>query len=110
MAKLTPRYSGQELETLLLCIYPEEDRPKYTREKWTSQGFRWYRAPNVICIEHLSSMPSVADRALPALPGTAVWARPSDTNVQNQFVPVRHLLPSVQRNSSMLPLLGAQSR
>jgi len=58
MARLTPRYSQQQLETLLLCIYPEEDRRKYTAQKWSGRGFRWYRTPNVVCIEHYRPWPS----------------------------------------------------
>jgi hypothetical protein len=32
-------------------IFAEEDRQLHTPEKWTS-GFRWFRSPNVVCIEH----------------------------------------------------------
>jgi hypothetical protein len=52
MAKLTPRYSKYELETLLMCIHSEVDGPKFTKAKWAGEGFRWYRAENVACIEH----------------------------------------------------------
>jgi hypothetical protein len=29
---------------------PEEDRAKYTSAKWAG-GFRWFRSPNVVCLE-----------------------------------------------------------
>ena len=29
---------------------PEEDRTKYTSQPWTGE-FRWFRSPNVICLE-----------------------------------------------------------
>jgi hypothetical protein len=31
-------------------ILPEEDRAKYTSAKWAG-GFRWFRSPNVVCLE-----------------------------------------------------------
>ena len=42
MAKLTPRYSKHELETLIGLIHPEERRCEFTREKWGGEGFRHY--------------------------------------------------------------------
>jgi hypothetical protein len=29
---------------------PEEDRSKYTTQPWAGE-YRWFRAPNVVCIE-----------------------------------------------------------
>jgi hypothetical protein len=29
---------------------PEQDRPKYTTQPWAGE-FRWFRSPNVICLE-----------------------------------------------------------
>ena len=52
MAKLSPRYSPQELQTLTELIYAEEDRHKFTGERWTGEGFRHYRDPKVACLEH----------------------------------------------------------
>ena len=63
MAKLKLRYSELELATLRSCIYPEEDRARYTDERWTGEGFRHFRNPKVVCIEHF--MP--ADKSI--LPG-----------------------------------------
>ena len=63
MAKLSPRYSRQELERLTELIYPEERRPEFTREPWNGEGFRHYLDPRVICLEHY--MP----RDKPILPG-----------------------------------------
>jgi hypothetical protein len=30
---------------------PEEDRFKYTTQPWTGE-YRWFRSPNVVCLEH----------------------------------------------------------
>lgn len=51
MAPLTKRYSEDDEKTLRTLIFAEEDRSFFTRESWTD-GFRWYRAPNVVCLEH----------------------------------------------------------
>ena len=64
MAKLVPRYSRQELETLIELIFPEERRHEFTREPWNGEGFRHYRDPRVTCLEHY--MP----RNKPILPGS----------------------------------------
>ena len=63
MAKLTPRYSRQEWQTLTELIYPEERRHEFTREPWNGEGFRHYLDPRVTCLEHY--MP----RDKPILPG-----------------------------------------
>jgi hypothetical protein len=31
-------------------IFPEEDRALFTTAKWNG-GYRWFRSPNVICLE-----------------------------------------------------------
>jgi hypothetical protein len=69
MAKLKPRYSKYELATLVTCIYPEERRPMFTREKWNGEGFRHYLNPHIICIEHF--MP----KDKPILPGALSRSR-----------------------------------
>jgi hypothetical protein len=34
-------------------VIPEEDRPRFTSAKWTETGgYRWFRSPNVVCLEH----------------------------------------------------------
>jgi hypothetical protein len=63
MAKLKPRYTRLELETLVACIYPEERRSQFTREKWNGEGFRHYLDSKIVCIEHF--MP----KDKPILPG-----------------------------------------
>jgi hypothetical protein len=30
---------------------PEEDRAKYTTQPWAGD-YRWFRSPNVVCLEH----------------------------------------------------------
>jgi hypothetical protein len=49
---LTPRYTKHELAALLAAIHPEEDRPRFTKAKWNGNGFRHYRDPKIVCIEH----------------------------------------------------------
>jgi len=38
---------------------PEEDRAKYTSAKWEG-GYRWFRSPNVICLEKYRRLNSVS--------------------------------------------------
>jgi hypothetical protein len=42
---------------LLAAIHPEEDRRKFTRAKWNGEGFRHYRDPTIVCIEHFKPKP-----------------------------------------------------
>jgi len=66
MAKLVPRYSRQELETLIELIFPEERRHEFTREPWNGEGFRHYRDPRVTCLEHyMPRNKSILPGALP---------------------------------------------
>jgi hypothetical protein len=58
MATLIKRYSEDDERTLRILIFPEEDRGFFTRERWTG-GFRWYRAPNVVCLEHYRPAPPI---------------------------------------------------
>ena len=67
MARLVSRYSESELETLRLCLFPEERRSEFTRQPWSGQGFRHYLDPKIVCIEHF--MP----KDKPILPGA--WQR-----------------------------------
>jgi len=52
MAKLKPRYDRYEWETLVTCVYPEEDRALHTSKSWDGEGFRHFRDPRIVCIEH----------------------------------------------------------
>ena len=52
MARLMPRYSKPELERLTELIYPEERRHEFTTEPWGGEGFRHYRNPKIVCLEH----------------------------------------------------------
>ena len=69
MTKLAPRYSEYELETLRLCIFPEERRSQFTSEPWSGEGFRHYLDPKIVCIEHY--MP----KGKPILPGALLPGR-----------------------------------
>jgi hypothetical protein len=34
-------------------VIPEEDRPLFTSVTWSQTGgYRWFRSPKVVCIEH----------------------------------------------------------
>jgi hypothetical protein len=49
---------SDEAETFLRTIVPpEEERRQYTSAPW-SGGFRWFRAPNVICLEQRRRRPA----------------------------------------------------
>jgi hypothetical protein len=51
MATELPIDSDEEDEALLRrLVYPEEERHLHTPLPWTG-GFRWFRSPNVICLE-----------------------------------------------------------
>jgi hypothetical protein len=57
LAKLEPRYTKYELETLLMCIAPVEswtrdDLRAWKREGVNAAGFRHFTAPNITPIEH----------------------------------------------------------
>jgi hypothetical protein len=45
------RYSSVDEAFLRLVIMPEEDRYLFTTSPW-SGGFRWFRSPNIVPIEH----------------------------------------------------------
>jgi hypothetical protein len=36
------------------CAIPEEERAKYTTQPWAGE-YRWFRSPNVICLEPISA-------------------------------------------------------
>jgi hypothetical protein len=48
------KHSRSEDEAFLRrFVIPEEDRPLFTSAKWAETGgYRWFRSPNVVCIEH----------------------------------------------------------
>jgi hypothetical protein len=57
MAKLKPRHTKPELNTLLVCIAPVEswtrdDLRAWKREGVNAAGFRHFAAPNITPIEH----------------------------------------------------------
>jgi hypothetical protein len=47
--ELLARYDAEH-ELLRQLVIPEEDRTRYTSAKWAGE-YRWFRSPNVICIE-----------------------------------------------------------
>jgi hypothetical protein len=46
------RYTPEEFRRLTELIHPEERRYEFTNKSWAGEGFRHYRDPQVICIEH----------------------------------------------------------
>jgi hypothetical protein len=48
MGSPKPKEPGEEF--LRNLTWPEEDRHLYTSAPW-SGGYRWFRSPNVICLE-----------------------------------------------------------
>jgi hypothetical protein len=44
---------------LRLLTIPEEDRSHYTSAKWDGE-YRWFRSPNVVCLEKLRRLKSDA--------------------------------------------------
>jgi hypothetical protein len=49
LAKLLERYDAEH-DLLRQLVIPEEDRAQFTAGK-SSNGHRWFRSPNVVCIE-----------------------------------------------------------
>jgi hypothetical protein len=41
---------------------PEEDRAKYTSQPWAGE-YRWFRSPNVVCLEHYRRRKSLSTNA-----------------------------------------------
>jgi len=41
---------------------PEEDRLKYTTAEWQG-GYRWFRAPNVVCLEKARRVRQLMEKA-----------------------------------------------
>jgi hypothetical protein len=41
---------GEDEEFKRLLVPPEEDRHLLTTAKWAG-GYRWFRSPNVVCLE-----------------------------------------------------------
>jgi hypothetical protein len=44
-------YSEADEAFMQTIVVPEEQRVKLTNQPWAG-GYRWYRAPNVVCLEH----------------------------------------------------------
>ena len=53
--------SPEEEAALRRYIMAEEDRAKLTSEKWTG-GYRWFRSPNIVCIEHYRAASKVVSQ------------------------------------------------
>lgn len=48
--------SAEEEAALRRYIMAEEDRARLTSEKWGG-GYRWFKADNVVCLEHYRAAP-----------------------------------------------------
>ncbi len=51
----------RERELLRQCTIPEEDRTKYTSAKWSGE-YRWFRSPNVVCLEKARRLKAAANQ------------------------------------------------
>jgi hypothetical protein len=51
------RYSAEDEQFFRSMMFPEEERSNFTSAKWDG-SFRWFRAPNVICLEHYRRQPA----------------------------------------------------
>jgi hypothetical protein len=40
-----------EKDDLQIWTWPEEDRWMFTSVPWDGQTYRWFRSPNVVCLE-----------------------------------------------------------
>jgi hypothetical protein len=68
---MLPRRYSEADETMLRTLIPaEEDRHLFTKERW-STGFRWFRAANVVCLEHYR----------PLSPALQVVGRPTNPDI-----------------------------
>lgn len=47
---LNRRYTEEDEVFFNTWVFPEEDRHLFTTAPW-SGGYRWFRSPNVICLE-----------------------------------------------------------
>jgi hypothetical protein len=45
-----PDHAEADDEFWRALVWPEEDRHLFTTAKWNG-GYRWFRAPNVVCFE-----------------------------------------------------------
>jgi hypothetical protein len=45
------RYTPQDESFFRQVVFPEEDRHLFTTAPWHG-GFRWFRSPNIVPIEH----------------------------------------------------------
>jgi hypothetical protein len=43
-------WARPEEEIMRDLVFPEEERAQWTAAKWDG-GFRWFKSPNVICLE-----------------------------------------------------------
>jgi hypothetical protein len=62
---LIKRYSEEEAHLFQSMMSPQEDLPPGT---WAKYGgaYRWFRSPNIVCIEHYRPAAMPAQRTKPA--------------------------------------------
>ena len=54
------RYSEKEETFWRKMVLPEEDRlVLLTNVEWTGVGYRWFRSPNIVCLEHYKPQPHI---------------------------------------------------
>ena len=58
MSRISQTVEEAEDEAFLRqLVLPEEDRAKYTSQPWSGE-YRWFRSPNVVCLEHYRRRPA----------------------------------------------------
>ena len=68
MAALIRTYSDQEERFFRRLVAPEEDRnPEIRWSRWHGRGVRWFRSPNVVCMEHYRRPEVALQIKLPAV-------------------------------------------
>lgn len=55
------RYPDEEFRRLTELIHPEERRYEFTNQPWSGEGFRHYRDPKIVCIEHFRPKPKLSN-------------------------------------------------
>jgi len=51
------RYSAKDEAFNRSMMFPEEERYRFTSKRWDG-SFRWFKASNVVCLEHYRRSPA----------------------------------------------------
>ena len=76
-----------ELATLRATVFAEEDRSKFTQAKWSGGGFRHFRDPKVVCIEHFRPKPQARSLSLRSRPAYLSFILANEVVEAQQLAP-----------------------